>query len=133
MQAANIAKLLRLLGATVSTSSRSGWVISECPLGPWNHEGGKSGDSVFGVKVENGDCKCNCFSCGYHGNLSTLILDMRHFNKQAPHATYDFKTCFDMVSDAESEMDLSFLDSPVIGDDAYSSGETALTNFPRRG
>ena len=70
------------LGAKVPAGQhRAGWTVSSCPWAPWEHEKGKSGTEVFGVRQEDGDPLCTCFSCGWHGSAQDLLLEMRARNK----------------------------------------------------
>ena len=72
MKPDKIVEFLQHVGVTnAKKHKRTGWVISRCPLGPWNHENGESSPEVFGVKIESGDPHCSCFACGYHGTLAS--------------------------------------------------------------
>lgn len=103
------------LGAKVPNSqNRGGWIVSNCPLGHWRHEGGESSGEVFGVKIESGDCFCNCFACAWHGTQSDLIIEMRRYNKIDEQGEYDFKAAMELIIKAEETMDLAGLDSPDI-------------------
>ena len=114
MKADAAVKLLQLLGCKVPQGqSRTGWVISNCPLGPWRHDGGQSSPEVFGVRVEPGDPSANCFSCGWHGTAGDLVMTMRHLNKQAPCIDVKWGEAMRLVEEAEEESDLA-LDSPDI-------------------
>lgn len=103
---------MKVLGIkVVPYAKRAGWVIGACPLAFWKHDGGKSGDEVFGIKLEVGvgDSACNCFSCGWHGKQTDLLTEMRYLNKVNEHKAYNFKDAFEMVSQAEEE---SFSEMP---------------------
>jgi hypothetical protein len=90
---------LKLLGAKVPVGqSRTGWVLSECPLGPWNHTEGKSSSEVFGIKIEDGDSRCNCFACGWHGTQSDLVLAMKARNKVNFQRTYPFGQALQLIA-----------------------------------
>lgn len=107
--------LLKSLRATVPNHQpRTGWVVSNCPLGPWRHDGGKSSPTVFGVRLETGDARCNCFSCGWHGRLSDLVFDMRVFNRLDKKLEgVDWYAASQVVELAQEEFDI-VLDSPDI-------------------
>lgn len=108
-------EFLKLLGAKVPVAqARAGWTVSNCPLGPWNHTDGVSGNEVFGVKVESGDSFCNCFACGFHGTQTDLLMEMKRLNKVSPQGTFAFKAAQDMIIKAEESMELDSLDSPDI-------------------
>jgi hypothetical protein len=109
MSPENVTKLLTLLGAKhVSATKRGGWVVSNCPLGPWRHEGGESSNEVFGVKREPGDSRCNCFSCGWHGKLSDLVIEMHGLNKVQPRIEAKWSEAKHLVEEAEAQSDLDF-------------------------
>lgn len=130
---------LKLLGCKVpAAQSRSGWAVSDCPLGPWRHDKGQSSAEVFGVKDEPGDSFCNCFSCGWHGKQSDLILEMRQLNKAAFHAKYPFGELLQLIATAEETAELQGLDSPDIEEMLFGDKskphvfpEWWLQSFPR--
>lgn len=109
--------LLKHLKAVVPQHQpRTGWVVSNCPLGPWRHEGGKSSPVVFGVELRPGDARCNCFSCGWHGQLSDLVYDMKLQNKAKPRLDdVDWQEVGKIVEKAKADFDI-VLDSPDIED-----------------
>lgn len=105
---------LKLLGADVpQQQSRAGWVISNCPLGPWRHEGGKSGSPTFGIRRESGDPHVHCFSCGYSGTAVDLVYTIRHLNKTDPQIEVSWPHVMQIVDQFEDDFDLN-LDSPDI-------------------
>lgn len=107
-------QFLEAVGATVPKSQpRTGWVISDCPFGPWKHENGKSAPTVFGIRTTPGDAHANCFSCGWHGSLSDIPLELYALHKQNPHVTIDFKTANALSLKAQEEFELD-LDTPDI-------------------
>lgn len=121
---------LKLLGAKVpNVQPRSGWTISDCPLGPWRHEGGHSSAEVFGVRVEGGDSFCTCFSCGFHGSQYDLLLLMRKLNKDTPIAKYEFGEAAERVMQAEQTAELVGLDSPTI-EELMLNPPNKLHEFP---
>lgn len=125
-------KFLQLLGSTVpGLQARASWTVSSCPLGPWRHDGGKSGPDVFGVRTEPGDSFCNCFSCGWHGKQSDLVLEMKLLNKQQPHATFKFGEALTMISDAEENVDLEGLDAPDIEEMLFGKRQNSFHEFPQ--
>lgn len=112
-----IITVLKSLKCTVPLHQpRGGWVVSDCALGPWRHENGKSSPHVFGVKIGPGDPHVNCFSCGWHGSMSDLVFTMKTLNKVEPHLDdVDWKTIDSMIEAAFQEFDISF-DQPSIED-----------------
>ena len=122
-------KLLTLLGCKVPKSQlRAGWFLSDCPLGPWKHGGGKSSAGVFGVKKEQGDPRGNCFSCGWHGSMGDLVLEMRQMNKVNPRITVKWADALTLIEEAEADMELA-LDSPDIEECLFGE-KPGLHAFP---
>lgn len=102
--------LLKALGCTVPDNQhRAGWVLSDCPLGPWNHEHGHSSPEKFGVRMLDGYCKC--FSCDWHGTLPELVDDVyglakakRLYGHPTPALTdIDFKKVGKLVTEFEKK------------------------------
>jgi DNA primase len=121
---------LKLLGAKVpGVQSRGGWTLSDCPLGPWRHDGGKSGLAVFGVKVEPGDSFCNCFACGWSGKQSDLVLDIKVLNKRAHHRQYQFGELLQLIAMAEENAELEGINSPDIEEMLFGAREE-MHEFP---
>ncbi|WP_266032537.1 hypothetical protein [Brucella intermedia] len=107
-------KFLKLLGAKVPIAQqRAGWIVCDCPLGPWRHEGGKSSPEVFGVKKDAGDAFCNCFSCGFHGTMSDLVLEMQTLNSKQHAVNVKWSDAFTLIEEAENDAELN-LDFPDI-------------------
>ena len=97
----------------VNPHKRTGWVICECPLQPWRHVNGKSSDEVFGVRVEAGDPRCNCFACGYSGTLGKLTIEAKALNKMQPRIDVKWGQLFEAIDAAVIVGDLD-LDTPDI-------------------
>ncbi len=125
----HVVKLLGLFGVhNASKTKRSGWVVSECALGPWKHDGGKSSPEVFGVKNGPGDPKANCFACGWHGTLGGLVIEMRHMNKAQPRIEADWGQAFALIEEAEVNDEFDF-DIPGIEETMFGPKE-GLHEFP---
>lgn len=96
------AAFLKTVGATVPQHQpRTGWVISNCPLGPWRHTDGKSAPHVFGVRLDDGVCKC--FSCGWAGQPFDLLLELKYLAKKTSHTAINFKAAMEAVTGLEDE------------------------------
>jgi hypothetical protein len=124
-----ITEFLTIVGIkNANRYKRTGWVVSQCPLGPWNHENGKSGLEVFGVQIESGDPKCNCFACGFHGTLGSLVQRMFGLNKINPkmEAKWGDARAITEAADAEFELDL---DIPGI-EEVLAGNMKPLHEFP---
>jgi hypothetical protein len=107
-------QFLKHLGVTPpSDQSRSGWVISKCPLMHWRHEGGISSSPTFGIKCEHGDGFVNCYACDFHGKQSELVMEMRTHNKLNPQGVFAFGEALQLITDAENDLHLN-LDGPGI-------------------
>jgi DNA primase len=109
-----IHEFLKLVGsAPASNQSRSGWVIARCCFGPWHHAGGDKHPS-FGVRIEAGDSFATCFSCGWHGRTSDIVLELRMKQKAAPvEIAFKFAQAAELVEQAEQGSELN-LDTPDI-------------------
>lgn len=123
-------KWLQLIGCKISaTTGRTGWVLSDCPLGPWRHKEGKSASDVFGVRLDPGDAFCYCFACDFHGSQSELLIEMKRLNKQAFHQDYPFGEALSQVMEAEEAVELN-LDFPDIEEMLLTKKE-GLHEFPQ--
>ena len=129
MKAAKVRDFLQALGCKVPSSQhRWGWVVSNCPLGPWRHEKGSSSPEVFGVRREQGDARTNCFSCGWHGSMSDLVMEMRMLNKHKPLITIKWADANALIDEAEADLELN-LDSPGLEEVLFGQRE-GLHEFP---
>jgi DNA primase len=101
-----VVEFLKAVGAAVPQHQpRNGWVISDCPLGPWKHKEGKSAPTVFGARLDDGVCKC--FACGWAGQPFDLLLDLKRLVKLTGKGAINFKAAMDAVLtlDEESEFE----------------------------
>jgi hypothetical protein len=122
---------LKLFDVKVPNSqARGGWVVSQCPLGPWKHDGGASHDEAFGVKLEVGDSFCNCFSCGWHGNQSDLVLEMQALNKTHFQKKYPLGQALQLISQAEESMEYAGIEAPGI-EELMAQGREDFHEFPQ--
>ena len=138
MNKQQIMSWLPLVGAKpANDQNRGGWVLSRCPLGPWRHDGGKSNPSAFAVRIEGGDSFVNCFSCGYHGSQSQLVLDVGYHQKKDPaHASLDLGKALQLIADAEDGQEFDFsapdIEEVLFGDKPKQPvfPEAWLSTFP---
>lgn len=49
------------------------WVMTNCILAPWTHEGGTDSKPSFGIHVSEGRSTFHCFTCKSKGSLSGLV------------------------------------------------------------
>lgn len=88
---------LRCLGVN-QFNSRTGWVTSACPLGPWRHPDG-SGKAAFGVSTGLRTV-CKCFSCDYTGDPMDLVYEIRFWNGKLPSgAKYELGKAMTVIED----------------------------------
>ena len=101
--------------------NRTGWVLSPCVLGLWRHENGKSNPTALAIRIEPGDSFVNCFSCGYHGKQSDLILEMLFLQRQTPqNPKPDFAAAQTVLDTAIDKIEYDF-GGPSIEDDLFES------------
>lgn len=81
MNRAAIQKWLPLVGTKEGGQHREGWVVAHCPLALSRHDKGQDTHPSFGVKIEAGESFCHCFSCGFSGKQSELVLEMQAIRK----------------------------------------------------
>jgi hypothetical protein len=123
-------QFLKVLGVTAPVAQpRSGWIVSQCPLGPWKHENGKSNPTAFGCKTEPGDAFTTCFSCGWHGSMSDLVTTMRYHQKMEPQVTVKWNEARELIEQAEASSELN-LDSPDIEEVLFGKKQEPLHIFP---
>ena len=98
MKKETVEKLAPHIGTTVS-SYRAGWAVMSCPFGPWRHESGKDAHPSFGIKVNpTKPSICKCFSCGFGGDLTDLLLELGIEYKKSPSSEYDLSKALEIVS-----------------------------------
>jgi len=97
VRAAEIKRWLRLVGSRAAEAG-SEWVQAPCPLAPWRHGAGVDRNPSFGVRVEPGDSRTHCFSCGWSGSQMDLVFDLRGRGAKG----VDLRRAMEMVEDAAS-------------------------------
>lgn len=106
-----IRALLPKLGSK-AYGSRAGWVLATCPM-VWNH-GGEESDA-FGVSFSGKKkSRVKCLSCGYSGDLTDLLFDIRDGVRKHPHFAHRFSlgVASSLVASEFEEMELTAEDIP---------------------
>lgn len=111
MNKTNLIELMQCLGVENINTVRSGWVRGYCPLAPWKHTGYNPNDRKvkkdpnFGIKVDPLQSHVNCFTCGTHGDLYSVLLELRHLNKISPSGVpYNFERAAELIAN-EGDLD----------------------------
>lgn len=133
-------EFLKGLGCTVPQHQpRTGWVLSDCPLGPWRHTDGKSSAKVFGLRLSDGHCKC--FACDWAGSAEELVGDIYALSRPSlfsktvipPLIAIDYKAVKSLLSSFElTEPDWPTLDQKLLKQKAslHVFPEEWLESFP---
>ena len=111
------ASFLSKLGSSAAgVQNRKGWFVGKCPLAPWRHDGGIDKNPSFACKDEQGDAHTTCFSCGWHGRMSALVVKMQELNAKEPHLEVKWGDVLQLIIDAEdgSELDLEWPDIETV-------------------
>lgn len=111
MKPEKIKQLLPLVGSK-AIGSRTGWVLATCPM-RWNH--GSEPSSAFAVSNHpKKKSRCKCLSCGYSGDLTDLLLDIRFGLRKNPDYAHYFKLqlAAPIVAAEFEEMELTDQDIP---------------------
>jgi hypothetical protein len=119
--------LAKLGSSMPATQLRKGWFISHCPLGPWKH-GGEDKHPSFACKDEPGDAKTTCFSCGWHGTMSKLVMELQRLNKADHRLDVKWGDVMQLIIDAEDGVELDF-DYPDL-ETVLSQKKVDLHEFP---
>lgn len=125
MKPEKIKQLLKLLGSN-AIGSRTGWVLATCPM-RWNH--GSELSAAFAVSTDpKKKSRCKCLSCGYSGDLTDLLLDIRfglRKNKEF-EGHFQLAAAAPMVAAEFEEMELTSSDIP----DFEAKTKQVQTVFP---
>lgn len=111
MKPEKIKQLLAFIGSS-TIGSRTGWVLATCPM-RWNH--GTERSSAFAISTDSKKkSRCKCLSCGYSGDLTDLLMDIKFklhkFPQYAPH--FKLALAAPMVASEFEEMELLIGDIP---------------------
>jgi DNA primase len=130
MNAEKVRELMGLLCTEVPLAqTRAGWIVCQCPLRHWRHDGGTDKNPSFAVRREGGDAHTSCFSCGWHGSLSDLTAEMRYRNKVQAAISVKWPAVDALIEKVEDEGGLNF-DVPDI-DDMLFGPKAGLHEFPQ--
>jgi DNA primase len=134
MNREQITQYLKAIGSAPSPTHREGWVVAPCPLAAARHEKGTDAHPSFAVKVEAGDGFTSCFSCGWHGSQSALVLEIRRVIPKAMRAQMRLKDALQLCETSEDEGALSLggpdLEETLLGSEgAQTFPEWYLTSF----
>ncbi len=125
MKPDKIKQLLPLVGSS-AIGTRTGWVLATCPI-RWKH--GSEPSMAFAVSTDpKKKSRCKCLSCGYSGDLTDLLLDIRFGLRKNPEYAPYFKLqlAAPMVASEFEEMELTDQDIP----DFETKTKQVQTVFP---
>ena len=123
------ASFISKLGSSLTTlQARKGWFIARCPLAPWSHDDGFDKTPSFACKDEPGDAFTTCFSCGWHGSMSALVIRMQELNRRRHRLDVKWGDAMQVIIDAEDgmELDLDYDDLETV----MAKKKADLTVFP---
>lgn len=99
----DIQKILRQLGS-IDFMESNGWMMTNCPLAPWEHEGGTDSHPSMGITIEPGKSTANCFSCGFSGTVVKMIrVYAGHAIKEGDMSEQEMEELIDAALLAEYE------------------------------
>lgn len=107
MNGSQIKSFLKKLGTDFPhAQGRQGWIVACCPFARWTHAKGSDENPSFGVKIrENGKSHYYCYSCGCHGDMEDMVLEMRMHKSELSKAV-DLGAALQMAMDEEEGIDL---------------------------
>lgn len=86
---------------------RNGWLLGQCPFGPWRHKAGVDAHPSFAIKLEDKKKSiCKCLSCGYGGDLQDLLLDLTRHLKLSPATGYNMPVAASLIMSEQDELDI---------------------------
>lgn len=110
MKPEKITILLPMIGSQ-KIGIRAGWVLATCPM-KWRHDGDSHAFAVsFDPKKKSW---CKCLSCGYSGDLTDVLLDIRFGLRKFPEFAVRFNLAMasPMVATEFEDMELIAADIP---------------------
>jgi hypothetical protein len=135
MKPDKIKALLQALNAK-KRGERPGWILGSCPFA-WKH-GGEAGHGEFAISNDpKKKSRYKCLSCGEHGDLTDLLLDIQFALRTHPELRpkYNLLLASAMVSAEFEEMELSAADIPdfesPVEKDEHIFPEQWLESFKR--
>jgi hypothetical protein len=109
------------------------WLNGCCPMAPDTHASGSDSDPSFGIYMSpKEESHCFCFSCGYNGNLSKLLFDLKPIVKGDPRV--DLTAAYKLVGlEAEGlegyQPADEWQDGPITSDDFEAFPDWWLSGF----
>jgi len=112
MDTVRIHKLLPLVNSRPDPQQgRQGWVIASCPFAPWRHSDGVDRHPSFGIKIDKKKkSRYHCFSCGSHGDLDDLVIDLKYELKHKPVEGYNLGAALQLIANETEAVDLDIPD-----------------------
>ncbi len=98
-------RILAFLKALNETGVIAGeWVRSSCPLAFAKHKNGKDSNPSFGITRGSGVSIGNCFSCGFSGELETLLAAIKYERQFTPlKKKVDFLKAYEVLAEAATD------------------------------
>lgn len=112
MKPEKIKALLPLIGSE-HTGSRQGWILGRCPM-LWRHDGFDQNPSFAVSHDPKKKSRVKCLSCGYSGDLTDVMLDLKFGLKKNPQFShkYNLAVAAAMITSEFEEMELTAEDIP---------------------
>lgn len=102
------------------------WVMTNCPLAPYLHEGGTDSSASFGIKVNlHNSSVFHCFTCKSKGILKKLLEDLQEFTGE------DYREEIDSIEkDEDLNATLPVWDKRIVCDSKYKKlGEPVSDDY----
>lgn len=96
MKQDKVVALLSFLNSK-KTGYRAGWVVGHCPR-IWKH-GGKDNTPSFAIQdTDKKKSRCHCWSCGFSGDLTDLLMDVGVYVRKHQLPGYDISMASQLIS-----------------------------------
>lgn len=128
MNKENIYRILHILNAS-KIQSGGKWIKCSCVYAPWVHTKGTDSNPSFGISIsDHGKSKFNCYTCGRHGDLMDMVMELRHHASQTGHE-YDYQSILQLIANEEDELDE--FDIPDYDQIQSKKKKQEFTEFPQ--